>query len=62
MSWALSAGMMYPALIIAYDFAATGGRVPEQGNSTMDVYSHGMPGRQSQAAEQVSAMIFGSGA
>jgi integrase len=31
-------------------------------NTTMDVYSHAMPGMQSQAAEQVSAMIFGGGA
>jgi integrase len=29
-------------------------------NTTMDVYSHAMPGMQSQAAEQVSAMIFGA--
>ena len=29
-------------------------------NTTMDTYSHSLPGMQSQAAEQVSAMIFGS--
>ncbi len=29
-------------------------------NTTMDTYSHALPGMQSQAAEQVSAMIFGS--
>jgi len=27
--------------------------------TTLNVYSHAMPGMQSQAAEQVSAMIFG---
>jgi hypothetical protein len=30
--------------------------------TTMNVYSHVLPGMQSQAAEQVSARIFGGGA